>query len=606
MKKLLFSLFAVLTVLASCTSDDFDAVGGVQPKKFKFGFSVSSSKGDQSRALKGDWEDGDVVYYCFKGISDGALKMVYKNNEWKSYVVSNKFSDGEGGVLTGDELSAAMDEFAKEVANNTDKRYKAIWVRGQHELTWVGKEDRSEGYWSIGNRGCEYWESAEDNLEYFIKADEVDPEVGIIIPVSNYTWKMGAFTKISVYNLPEGHWTLYSPNMNPLMGQGIDPHALATTKESADVNGRYMPVSEEVDGGVAYGAFYGTPDGGANTILYLTNGTETWVKKYNKSLPAAVKISQGLAGFQKLEETLNGHGYVDLGLMRKDLDPTSSSTTRIMIGDRNLGAENITDYGLYFRWGELEGWNVTASTDVTNIFANYTVATAAQKVSPTGEVKTDAFSSTDTFVYGTSTVDDFTGKTNLTAGNGMVYGDAATNYWGAGWQMEPLLSELEEFNFKSDGDVLKVTLGAVNITCTRYNDYEGTGVAGFELKNDITWRKTFVPAAGFFVCNGKGITVDQSYSDSSSQMLFGLMNFGKRGIGASYWAGKSDNDNYGVASIFATVDFRGAGMNIYKTFAVSTARKYGYSYGPIYDGRIKLDMPKSCMLPIRAFTEIDM
>lgn len=569
MKKLLFSLFAVLAVLASCTSDDYDEAAVSVDKKYEFGFTVPGVNSD-SRALKSSWETGDVVYYAFKNITSGMLKMVYYEGAgWQSFTT---------GTLT-----------AKEVAENADKQYKAIWVRGQHTLSW------KDGYWQIGDHGSEYWESAESNLQYTL--DSSDPETSFVIPVSSFTWKMGDYVKVSFEELPEGHWTLYSPNVNPLRGQGINPTALATTKESADVNGRYMSVEEEESNGVKYSAYYGTPDGGANTIFYLTNGEKTYTKSFTKQLPLGKGIKMiGLQGWTLLDESLNGHGYVDLGLMRKDLDPTSTSTTRIMIGDRNLGAENVTDYGLFFRWGELEGWDITAFNEWTS------VPSAAVKVSPTGEVKPDAFNVNDTFLYGVSSVADFSGMKNVTAGD-KVYGDAATNYWGDGWQMESLLHELTEFKFKSDGDELKVTLGAVDITCTWNENYEGSGVAGFELKNDITWRKTFIPAGGFFYCNNKRVNVQ---GDGTSMMLFSLLNLGKRNLGAAYWSGKSDSNNYGVASVFANVDFRDSGMDLYETFAISSAREYAYSFGPIPDGRIRINMPKCTMLPIRAFTEINM
>jgi len=594
MKKLIFSLFAVLAVLASCTSEDYESTGTQQTKSYKFGFTVTP-RVDQSRALKGEWESGDVVYYCFKGITDGVLKMVYKNGEWKSYVTSNNLSNANGDMLTGDELSTAMNEFAKKVAENPDKHYKAIWVRGEHTLTWVGKSDKSEGYWAIGNRGCEYWESAEDDLEYKLESDEIDPTVGIIIPVDNYSWKMGNFTKISVYNLPEGHWTLYSPNMNPLMKQGIDPINLKTVKESADVNGRYMPVSTEKDGLVTYGAFYGTPDGGANTTLYLTNGTDTYVKKYNKSLPAAVKISSGLSGFTKIDEEINGHKYVDLGFMRKDIDPSSSSLKRIVIGECNIGADSETGYGLYFRWGEQIGWDLTLNNSGSAI-------TSAKAIDKDGNQTSAVFNSSDAFLYG-KTTSEFCGKINQTDGD-LTYGDAAQYYWGGNWQMENLLSLLKDFKFKSDGDELKLTIGEVNITVTWYANYNESGVAGFELKNDITWRKAFLPASGFFHCAGNGLNVD---GDATSKQLFSMLaGLGNRNIGAAYWSGKPSEDNkYAFSSLFAKVDI--PVMNLNKVIAACTSVMYGYSYRDItIDSKIQINMPKSTLCPVRAFAEIDM
>lgn len=132
----------------------------------------------------------------------------------------------------------------------------------------------------------------------------------------------------------------------------------------------------------------------------------------------------------------------------------------------NVGANSITDYGLYFQWGDVSGYTASqVGTDKVFDWANY-------KYSNNG-------SSSDMTKYNSTD-----GKTVLDASD-----DAAVVNWGGSWRMPTK----DEF----------VALGnAVNSAWT--TDYQGSGVSGLELtdKTDNT-KVLFFPAAGN--CNGSSV-----------------------------------------------------------------------------------------------------
>lgn len=127
----------------------------------------------------------------------------------------------------------------------------------------------------------------------------------------------------------------------------------------------------------------------------------------------------------------------------------------------NLGAETVTDYGLYYQWGDTQGY--TAAQCGSEEGQKYFGWTDYKYCDGTNSVMTK-YNSTD-------------GKTVLDAND-----DAATAAWGNGWRM-PTAAEF-------------VALGAA-ITDTWTDDYESSGVAGLVLTANTDSSKTlFFPAAG--------------------------------------------------------------------------------------------------------------
>lgn len=168
-----------------------------------------------------------------------------------------------------------------------------------------------------------------------------------------------------------------------------------------------------------------------------------------------------------------GHDYVEIGGLKW--------------ATMNIGANNVTDYGQYFQWGDTTGYvaaNVGAS-GTTNAkpftWADYKFSGGRTSPGTTGQTK---YNSTDS-------------KTALD-----ICDDAARANWGGSWRM-PTTAEY-------------AALGNA-VTTAWTADYQGSGVAGLVCTDKTDNSKTlFFPAAGR--CNNSSVSnvgIDGNYWSSS-------------------------------------------------------------------------------------------
>ena len=161
----------------------------------------------------------------------------------------------------------------------------------------------------------------------------------------------------------------------------------------------------------------------------------------------------------------------------------------------NVGATDITDYGLYFQWGDTQGYTAdqVGSEEGQKYFdwEDYKYASIETGTSSSGSGGT-------TIVMTKYNGSD--GKTVLDASD-----DAVTAAWGGNWRM-PTKDEFE-------------ALGTAT-TSVWTSNYGGSGVDGFVLTDKTDSSKTlFFPAAGFFT-EGIGYYVrNDGYYWSSSLPL---------------------------------------------------------------------------------------
>ena len=145
------------------------------------------------------------------------------------------------------------------------------------------------------------------------------------------------------------------------------------------------------------------------------------------------------------EKRYNAHTYVDLGL------PSGTKWAAM-----NIGAEKETDYGLYFAWGETQGY--TGITDEKQFdWSDYKYGTSSSNLTK--------YNSTD-------------GLTTLEPSD-----DAATVNWGGKWKM-PTVDQINEL------------LNTENCTNEWVTNYNGTGVNGRLFTSVRNGNKLFFPAAG--------------------------------------------------------------------------------------------------------------
>jgi uncharacterized protein (TIGR02145 family) len=175
---------------------------------------------------------------------------------------------------------------------------------------------------------------------------------------------------------------------------------------------------------------------------------ETYINSENAVLPnMSYCRDNNHAYFNQKPDPYNGHEYVDLGL------PSGTLWAKC-----NVGANNETDYGLYFAWGETQGY--------------------------AGITSSKQFSLNDYVYYQDEDMtkyNDNDGLVTLEASD-----DAASVAMGGDWHM-PSVNQLNEL--------------------TAYTNSEWTtlnGVSGYKFTSQSDNTKyIFVPAAG--VCNGGGV-----------------------------------------------------------------------------------------------------
>ncbi len=168
----------------------------------------------------------------------------------------------------------------------------------------------------------------------------------------------------------------------------------------------------------------------------------------------------------------NGHAYVEIA--------------GIKWATMNVGANSVTDYGLYFQWGDTQGY------------------TAAQVGSGAGKKYfgwEDYKYSDGDYPENITKYNNPEGKTTLDLSD-----DGVNAAWGGAWRMPTT----EEF----------AALGAaVNTEWT--NDYQGTGVAGLVCTDKTNSSKVlFFPAAGC-AYNGSLVYVGEFGSYWSSSLCSG-------------------------------------------------------------------------------------
>jgi len=190
----------------------------------------------------------------------------------------------------------------------------------------------------------------------------------------------------------------------------------------------------------------------------------------------------------KVKHFHNGHEYVEIGGMKW--------------ATMNIGAKKVTDYGLYFQWGDTQGY----TADQVGRGEKY-------------------FGFAD-YKYGNDSMTKYNSVDSKTVLD--ICDDAARANWGGTWRM-PTTDE-----FAALGN-------AVNSAWT--DDYQGSGVSGLVLTDKTDSSKVlFFPAAGYcsygsvYLVGSDGRYWSSSLSSSLAQCCR-YMYFGSGGVGwRSYYS----------------------------------------------------------------------
>ena len=207
-------------------------------------------------------------------------------------------------------------------------------------------------------------------------------------------------------------------------------------------------------------------------IKKFENHTQYEEARQNLILPNVSLCSQeNEVHYNPYVDPYNGHQYVEIGGLKW--------------ATMNIGASQPSDYGLYFAWGDTQGYTAeqVGSGEGQKYFgwADYKYGNGTSSPYDTDMTK---YNATD-------------GKTVLEASD-----DAAVANWGGSWRM-PTTAELQALG------------AAVNTAWTA--DYQGSGVAGLVCTDKTDSSKTlFFPAAGLCYNGSVNNVGDYGYCWSSS------------------------------------------------------------------------------------------
>ena len=190
--------------------------------------------------------------------------------------------------------------------------------------------------------------------------------------------------------------------------------------------------------------------------------------------PTKVSAFDNDAGYLTSEiDNTNGHAFIEIGGLKW--------------ATMNIGAEDITDVGLYFQWGDIEGF----TSDQVGVDKQFTWND--YKFNPSGDGSTfTKYNATDE-------------KTVLD-----LEDDPVAHAWGSDWRT-PTYAEFQAF------------YAAVDTEWT--NDYEDSGIAGLICTDKEDESKViFFPAAG--LCNQGSVISDNTEGFYWSKSLSNTVNSG--------------------------------------------------------------------------------
>ena len=285
-------------------------------------------------------------------------------------------------------------------------------------------------------------------------------------------------------------------NLAGTLSVAIDEDGIGTATVTSGGTGTVTLVPAGNEESIAAGTYLiavlpGTLEQGFTMECVGTDGSEL-TRSYNGStsvLNRKAVINMGTASVaQGWTPTMNGHGYVDLGIRMNG--------KKILFATCNVGADSPEEYGDYFAWGATEpyctgytmsGTSVTAPVWKDGKSDGYSLANAPYYSSGTGSV---VFYSKYTATPATLAAED----------------DAASVQRGADWRM-PTYREMQAL--------------FDNTTSTWTDNYNNTGIAGriFTGKGNYANSSLFLPAAGRF--DGTSFIDGGSYGLYWSSTLYG-------------------------------------------------------------------------------------
>lgn len=326
MKNTLFFI-AALVVIAGCQKESFVSLNENSESEAEIRFSIAVNQYNEAdtKALKEDWDNGDVVFVFFKNIGSKYIKKVFNGTSWEDTFPGGFFSSSDFSAIadTDKNMTAVHFPFSDVTVTYSDSKFS--FTRG-------GKKIYSYYMYSSSSYSVSGTEVSGNIL-----MQKPDKFVQFFVP--------GEAADVSLYHFMENHLTPKACSSVSLTG---------VLEESALVTGHPL-IGYPYSGGIIFSGYL-------ETVGLSTNYEFQLVKDCSVSKPFAIG-TYTLSGTKNVGNnvvlkfpaltswTLND--WVDLGLS-------------VRWGTKNIGAASPDAYGDYYAWGE-----TSTKTDYT--WATYTL-----------------------------------------------------------------------------------------------------------------------------------------------------------------------------------------------------------------------------------------
>ena len=307
---------AALVALVSCEK---------QPQELNrvpvtFDIHVTQSSEADTKAVKTQWENGDIIFVVFSGLqSPYYLKLTFDGEEWVETQMCSKYegtlplSEGDEGTMT------------------------ALYLPFARPDTYIYDAGGSYTFSEIFM--CYYMEAT---LPYIVVDGKITGTFKMCIPDGFVQFYMDA------EDAADGKAMLWEPNVMPYATTGVAPNCVMVNFAQSQY-GAALPGFKYGDGYIFSGKLAPSAQGEPVTYKFTRfmgkGNAQTATTSTPHTMNASGKTGRaaditGSAGL--VWENVAGPELVDLGL------PSGNKWANI-----NLGAAVPTDFGAYYAWGEL-------------------------------------------------------------------------------------------------------------------------------------------------------------------------------------------------------------------------------------------------------------
>lgn len=251
MKKLIFTICAFAAILAVGCSKE---LAETSQKEYKLVVNMDKvSFGNDTRAPRTEWEDGDVVYVVFNGdVSDDEKYLVLTYNK---------------GAWTSEWVGTTAEAVAAKDIKTFSAGYMNVRAAESNPYYWDAISALCVCSFDIFNGVCVM---LCENGTYTVSGDTITLDITMVPECAQITVR-----NINVYD----NWTLCCDKLMSLGGFTIS--SLKPSAATRDYNG---PLSgfANIDGV----SFYGSPDVATSSLTFtLSNGEKTYTRTFiDKSL----------------------------------------------------------------------------------------------------------------------------------------------------------------------------------------------------------------------------------------------------------------------------------------------------------------------------------